>query len=148
MEWMDKLKEDLERMEAEGLQALAGVPGEITIRQAQARTSRSSLTGAGAVVKPATPSVSEKFQSPKPVANPSNSTTASTAEPPTKIAEASSGPKLSGSRKDWSEWYQVKIGVAPAGYSVEKTEFWLSGDRTCGVWAECKELTRDETQVT
>jgi hypothetical protein len=73
--------------------------------------------------------------------------TASTAEPPTKIVEASSGPKLSGSGKDWSEWYQVRIGAAPAGYSVEKTEFWLSGDRTCGAWAECKELTKDETQV-
>jgi hemerythrin-like domain-containing protein len=28
MEWMDKLKEHLERMEAEGLQALAGVQSE------------------------------------------------------------------------------------------------------------------------
>ena len=68
-------------------------------------------------------------------------------EDSTKIAEVSSGPKLSGSGKDWSEWYQVKIGAAPAGYSVEKTEFWLSGDRTCGAWAECRELTKDEMQV-
>ena len=91
--------------------------------------------------------VIEKVQRPIKVARSPASMTASTAEPPTKIVEASSGPKLSGSGKDWSDWYQVRIGASPAGYSVEKTEFWLSGDRTCGAWAECKELTKDETQV-
>jgi hypothetical protein len=91
--------------------------------------------------------VGEAVESPIAVASPSGSAATSASEPPTKTAEASSGPKLSGSGKEWSEWYQVKIGAAPAGYSVEKTEFWLSGDRTCGTWAECKELAKDETQV-
>ena len=114
----------------------------------QAPASTSAATGTGELHKP--PEIRQKRveQPPISVASPSTSTTASTAEPPTKIAEASSGPKLSGSGKDWSEWYQVRIGAAPAGYSVEKTEFWLSGDRTCGAWAECKELAKDETQVT
>jgi hypothetical protein len=114
---------------------------------ARAHTSRSTLTGSGALQKRPPANVSGRVESPIAVARPSASMTASAAEPPTKVAETSSGPKLSGSGKDWSEWYQVKIGAAPAGYSVEKTEFWLSGDRTCGAWAECKELTKDETQV-
>lgn len=110
-------------------------------------SSTSALTGGGALQKRPHAGVGGRVESPIAVARPSASMTASAAEPPTRVAEASSGPKLSGSGKDWSEWYQVKIGAAPAGYSVEQTEFWLSGDRTCGAWAECKELTKDETQV-
>jgi hypothetical protein len=92
--------------------------------------------------------VNDKDQPLIQLGRPSASMTESTAEPPTKIAVASSGPKLSGRGKGWSERYQVRIGAAPAGYSVEKTEFSLSGDRTCEAWAECKELAKDETQVT
>jgi hypothetical protein len=130
---------------------------------ATAPTSRSAATGSSATMerpqesKPKPPSSTSSGVTPKPPKalpplerRPPASMThvPMIAEAPTKVAEVSSGPKLSGSGKDWSEWYQVKIGAAPAGYSVEKTEFWLSGDRTCGAWAECKELTKDETQVT
>lgn len=72
---------------------------------------------------------------------------AATARPP-RIVEASSGPKLSGRGKDWSPWYQLKVGIAPAGYTIEKANFWLSGDRTCGAWAECREVRKDDTEVT
>jgi len=115
---------------------LAGVP-----------PSRSSATGSSAPREHPSRSVTDKDQPLIQLGRPSASMTESTAEPPTKVAVASSGPKLSGSGKEWSEWYQVSIGAAPAGYSVEKTEFWLSGDRTCGAWAECKELAKDETHV-
>jgi hypothetical protein len=67
--------------------------------------------------------------------------------PPAKVVEVSSGPNPSGVGKDWIEWYQVKIGAAPAGYTIEKVDFWLSGDRACNAWAECKELSKDDTQV-
>jgi hypothetical protein len=69
------------------------------------------------------------------------------ARPPAKMVEVSSGPKPSGIGKDWSEWYQVRIGAAPAGYTIEKVDFWLSGDRACNAWAECKELSKDDAQT-
>ena len=109
--------------------------------------SRSGLTGSSASVKRPSSSVTDRDRSPIQLAPPPASMIESTAELPTKVAVASSGPKLSGSGKEWSEWYQVSIGAAPAGYSLEKTEFWLSGDRTCGAWAECKELAKEETHV-
>jgi hypothetical protein len=64
-----------------------------------------------------------------------------------KVVMISSGPKLSGARKDFSEWYRLGAGAAPEGYTVEKTEFWLSGDRTCGAWAECREVSKSDTEV-
>jgi hypothetical protein len=136
---------------ATGSSGLAGAP-----------TSRSAVTGSSATMnhrqssKPKPASSTSRSDSPKPpkaLAPPERRPPAymtdapMITEDPTKIAEASSGPKLSGSGNDWSEWYQVRIGAAPPGYSIEKIEFWLSGDRTCGAWAECKELTKDETQV-
>jgi hypothetical protein len=69
------------------------------------------------------------------------------ARPPAKIVEVSSGPKPSGSGKDWSEWYQLRIGDAPAGYTIEKLDCWLSGDRACNAWAECKEVSKNDAQV-
>lgn len=69
------------------------------------------------------------------------------AAPPPRIVEASSGPKLSGKRKEWSPWYELRVGAAPTGYTIEKTEFWLSGDRSCGASAECKETSKNDNEV-
>jgi hypothetical protein len=130
-------RESVSQPAAAGSAGLAGVPA-----------SKSSVTGSSRPMERPSHNITVANESAKEVARPSGSITASTAEPLTKVVVTSSGPKMSGSGKDWSEWYQVRIGAAPPGYSVEKTEFWLSGDRTCGAWAECKELTRDEAQVT
>ena len=63
------------------------------------------------------------------------------------IVTADSGPKMSGEGKNWSGWYRLGVGKAPGGYTVQRVEFWLSGDRTCGFSAECRELTRNDQQV-
>ena len=63
------------------------------------------------------------------------------------IASAHSGPKPSGAGKRWSNWYHLGVGKAPNGYTVQKTEFWLSGDHVCGASAECREIARDDRQV-
>lgn len=72
---------------------------------------------------------------------------ASTAALQPKVVEVSSGSKISGKGKAWSDWYQVTTGAAPAGFTMEKTEFWLTGDRSCGSWAECKETKKDDVGV-
>jgi len=68
------------------------------------------------------------------------------ARPPHTV-ESSSGKKLSGKGKDWSPWYDLRIGPSPESYTVEKVEFWLTGDRSCGAWAECKEVTKNDNEV-
>lgn len=64
-----------------------------------------------------------------------------------RTVESSSGPKLSGKGKDWSPWYEVRVGVAPQGYTIDKVEFWLTGDRACGAWAQCKEVAKSDNEV-
>ena len=59
----------------------------------------------------------------------------------------SSGQKLSGRGKDWSPWYEVRVGAAPNGYTIQSVDFWLTGDRTCGAWAECKEVVKNDSKV-
>jgi len=63
------------------------------------------------------------------------------------IASADSGLKPSGADKRWSKWYRLGVGRAPRGYTVQKTEFWLSGDHACGASAACREIARDDQQV-
>ena len=63
------------------------------------------------------------------------------------IASADSGLKPSGAGKGWSKWYRLGVRKAPSGYTVQKTEFWLSGDHVCGASAECREIARDDQQV-
>jgi hypothetical protein len=70
-----------------------------------------------------------------------------TAAPPPRIVENSSGQKLSGKGKDWSPWYEVRVGAAPAGFTLQNAEFWLTGDRACGSWAECKEVAKNDNEV-
>lgn len=63
------------------------------------------------------------------------------------ILTADSEPKLSGMGRHWSPWYLLSVGKAPQGYAVQRVEFWLSGDRSCGTGAECRELARDNKQI-
>jgi hypothetical protein len=63
------------------------------------------------------------------------------------IVTADSGVKFSGAGRNWSDWYQLGTGKAPLGYTVIKTEFWLTGDRKCGELAECREVQRNDQQV-
>lgn len=60
---------------------------------------------------------------------------------------ADSGPRLSGRGKSWSPWYQVGLGKAPSGYTVQRVEFWLSGDRSCNAGAECREVEKNDERV-
>jgi hypothetical protein len=65
-----------------------------------------------------------------------------------KVVEESSGPKLSGIGDTWSPWYSVNIGSAAKGYTLDKVEFWLTGDRQCSDGADCKEAGRGDSGVT
>lgn len=63
------------------------------------------------------------------------------------IMTADSGPKVSGAGKNWSDWYQLGVGEAPRGYTIEQAEFWLSGDRSCGASAECRQMRKNDHRV-
>lgn len=63
------------------------------------------------------------------------------------IMTADSAPKWSGPGKTWSHWYRLGVGKAPGGYTVEKVEFWLTGDGACGLSAQCHEVSRSDQQV-
>ena len=63
------------------------------------------------------------------------------------ILTADSGPKLSGAGKNWSQWYRVGAGKAPSGYTLQHVDFWLSGDRSCGSGAECREIVKNDEQA-
>jgi hypothetical protein len=63
------------------------------------------------------------------------------------IMTADSGPQSSGTGANWSPWYRLKVGKAPAGYTVHRVEFWLSGDGACGRSAECREVAANDQQV-
>ena len=60
---------------------------------------------------------------------------------------ADSGVKNSGVGTRWSEWYRLEVGRAPNGYTIQNSEFWLTGARRCGFLAECRELARTDDQV-
>jgi hypothetical protein len=63
------------------------------------------------------------------------------------IITAESAKKVSGTGDAWSPWYRLGVGRAPGGYTVQESEFWLSGDRACGAWAECRELVKNDSEV-
>lgn len=63
------------------------------------------------------------------------------------ILIADTGPELSGAGKTWSHWYHLGTGKAPGGYTLQRVEFWLSGDRSCGSGAQCRELVENDDQV-
>jgi len=60
---------------------------------------------------------------------------------------ADSGVKSSGVGTRWSEWYRLEVGRTPSGYTIQNSEFWLTGARRCGFLAECRELARTDDQV-
>lgn len=60
---------------------------------------------------------------------------------------ADSGVKSSGVGTRWSEWYRLEVGRAPAGYTIQNSEFWLTGARKCGFLADCRELARTDERV-
>jgi hypothetical protein len=63
------------------------------------------------------------------------------------IVSADSGVKSSGLGTNWSRWYRLAVGKAPSGYTVLKSEFWLTGARRCGFLAECREVSRTDDEV-
>ena len=63
------------------------------------------------------------------------------------FATADSGVKSSGVGNSWSEWYQLEVGRAPSGSTIQNSEFWLTGPRKCGFLAECRELARSDDHV-
>jgi len=63
------------------------------------------------------------------------------------IVTADSGPKPSRTTAKWSRWYRLGVGKAPTGYTVQKVDFWMTGDNRCGASAECRELKRTDDQV-
>src|SRR5579859_3360043 len=65
----------------------------------------------------------------------------------TAIMTADSTPKWSGPGKRWSRWYRLGVGKAPGGYTVEKVEFWLTGDGACDLSAQCREVSESDQQV-
>ena len=105
---------------------------------------RAAKAGYGKIDTKKTPSAPSRV---KLHPGPSQSSLTGSAAPPPRIVEASSGSKLSGKAQQWSPWYEVRVGAAPEGYTVEKAEFWLSGDRSCGAWAVCKETTKNDNEV-
>lgn len=60
---------------------------------------------------------------------------------------ADSGLKNSGVGTTWSDWYRLEVGRAPGGYTIQSSEFWLTGPRKCGFLAECRELARTDDRV-
>jgi hypothetical protein len=60
---------------------------------------------------------------------------------------ADSGVKISGVGTRWSQWYRLEVARAPGGYTIQNSEFWLTGARRCGFLAECRELARPDDQV-
>jgi hypothetical protein len=69
---------------------------------------------------------------------------------PTRLVETlsfSSDPKASGSMKNFSQWYALCSAQLPKGAAVESVAFSLSGDRSCGAWAECREKERSNDRV-
>jgi hypothetical protein len=63
------------------------------------------------------------------------------------IVTADSGPKSSGAGNRWSAWYRLGVGAAPQGYTLQKVDFWLTGDDACGLSAQCRETKRSDREI-
>ena len=63
------------------------------------------------------------------------------------IVSADSKPIRSGGGNRWSPWYRLGIGKAPAGYVLQRMEFWITGDSKCGSSAECKKIIQGDSRV-
>ena len=58
-----------------------------------------------------------------------------------------SGLKASGSGIDYSGWYYITSDDAPFGWQIVNPQFHLEGDRRCGAWAECAEVSHTYNHV-
>lgn len=58
-----------------------------------------------------------------------------------------SGPKLSGTRKNFSETYVLTSDPAPAGYTIGSFSFSLTGDRRCNAWSTCAAVQEGDRVV-
>jgi hypothetical protein len=63
------------------------------------------------------------------------------------IVTADSKPIRSGRAQRWSPWHRIEVGKAPAGYALQRVEFWITGDGKCGSTAECKEIIQGNSRV-
>lgn len=95
------------------------------------------------VVEPALPTSSEI---------PQNSRTHLEGLPPSQsvapaIVTVDSKPIRSGGAHRWSSWHRIEVGKAPAGYALQRVEFWITGDCKCGSTAECKEIIQGNSRV-
>jgi hypothetical protein len=63
------------------------------------------------------------------------------------IVSADSKPSRSGGGNHSSPWYRLGIGKAPAGYVLQRVEFWIPCDSKCGSSAECKEIIQGDSRV-
>jgi hypothetical protein len=129
----------------------ASAPGDATPGGTPGTTARppaslSAGASIGTMLGHPHPGTAVILQPPMAGAQPPLSQRESAAAVPPKVVEVSSGPKASGIGKEWSEWYQVRIGAAPAGYTIEKVDFWLSGDRACN--AICFSLSSSPGSLT
>ena len=50
--------------------------------------------------------------------------------------------EYSGKGKHWSVWFSLASDKPPDGYHLHAVDFHLEGDRHCGSWAECREISR------
>jgi V8-like Glu-specific endopeptidase len=60
----------------------------------------------------------------------------------------SSGPKLSGSGKNFGDWYAVSAETPPPGYKITNIDFSMTGDRRCNAWSECRLSKKTDTSAT
>lgn len=60
----------------------------------------------------------------------------------------SSGPKVSGNGKDFSDWYTVEAEPPPPGYKIVKVDYSLTGDRKCNAWSVCRLSENTQTKAT
>ena len=70
--------------------------------------------------------------------------------PPVPYTELiSSGVVPSGQRGNFSVWYEVTAPPPRPGYviDVERSSYYLVGDRQCGAWAECAWGDHDESKL-
>ena len=58
-----------------------------------------------------------------------------------------SAPLPSGAGTNFSGWYELCSGPLPVGATITNATFHLSGDRSCGGWANCEQLSRTATRV-
>jgi hypothetical protein len=58
----------------------------------------------------------------------------------------SSGAKASGAGANFSDWYTL-CTTEEHGYHILRSEFRLSGDRSCNAWSECRPSLQTPAQV-